>query len=189
VTIPAEAAAAPIRLDPGHHVITAGENGVARAAVDLAERDVKTISLTLPAEAPASASATAAPVGPESPATAHESPHTARTIAIAGFGVGAAGLAAGAITGLMSIQKTNQLKSTCGPSNTCAPSNASDLDAARTTATVSTIAFVVAGAGVAVGVGALLIGDRHSPDASAPQTGVRVTPWIGLGAAGVRGSF
>jgi hypothetical protein len=187
VEIPAEAASAPIRLDPGHHVITAGAKGTARAEVDLAERDTKTVSLALPAEPAESKAAPAANADSES--ATHESSHTAGTIALASFGVGAVGLAVGAVTGIMSIQKTNQLKSACA-GNTCPSSSAGDLDAAHSTATISTAAFIVAGAGVAVGVGALLFGNRHSPDATAaPQTGLRVTPWVGLGSAGLRGSF
>jgi hypothetical protein len=52
-------------------------------------------------------------------------------------------------------------------------------------ATVSTIAFVVAGVGAGVGFGALLFGGK------APETTARadLTPWIGLGTAGIRGTF
>ena len=191
VEIPADAASSPIRLDPGHHVITAGEKGAARAEVDLAERDAKTISLALPAESAATPPVEAS-VNPEPPAATRPEephPHTARTIALASFGVSAVGLAVGAVTGIMSIQKTNQLKSACD-GNTCPSSSAGDLDSAHSTATISTAAFIVAGVGVGVGIGALLLGDRHSPDTTpAPQTGMRVTPWLGLGSAGVRGSF
>jgi hypothetical protein len=108
-----------------------------------------------------------------------------RTVAIAGFTVGGVALAAGAITGLMSIQKTSTVKTACN-GNECPASSASDLDSARSTAAISTIAFVTGGVGLAVGVSALLIGDKPS---SEPATTAKVSPWIGLGSAGVRGTF
>jgi hypothetical protein len=52
-------------------------------------------------------------------------------------------------------------------------------------ATVSTVGFVVAGAGVGVGIGALLFGGK-GPEATARA---QVTPWVGLGSAGLRGTF
>jgi hypothetical protein len=86
----------------------------------------------------------------------------------------------------MSMQKTSSVKTTCN-GNECPPSSASDLDIARSTATVSTIAFVAGGVGIAVGVSALLIGDKRAAE-PAPTT-ARVTPWIGFGSAGVSGTF
>jgi hypothetical protein len=186
VAIPAEAASAPIRVDPGHHVVTAGKGGAAHAELDLAERELRTISLALPAEEAPPPVAAAEPASGSEP---HDPPRVARAIAITGFGVGAAGLAVGAVAGLMSIQKTNALKATCGPSNTCDPSTAGDLDAARSTATISTVAFVAGGVGLVVGLGAVVLGGRRPPEAPRTSAGVSVTPWIGPGTAGLRGSF
>jgi hypothetical protein len=200
VAIPADAAAAAIKVNPGRHVVEAGGvtgAGSARAEVTVAEREDKPVTLTLPA--PASEAS-----DPRPPATDAAPPrsqsHTARTIGIVGFGAGGVGLIVGSITGLLSIQKTNALKGGCD-GNQCPPTSGGDLDAARSMATVSTLAFVVAGVGVGVGVGALLIGDKSGgdksggPDESGKQTArgtsdsLRVTPWIGLGTAGLRGTF
>jgi hypothetical protein len=179
VAIPAAAVSAPIKLDPGHHVVAARD---ARAEVDVAERETKSVTLTLRAIA---ATTLQPSPGEPLPPPAGEPPRTMRTLAIAGFAVGGAALAAGAITGLMSIQKTSTVKAACN-GNECPTSSASDLDSARSAATISTIAFVTGGVGLAVGVSALLIGDKPSTE---PTTTAKVTPWIGPGSAGLSGTF
>jgi hypothetical protein len=68
---------------------------------------------------------------------------------------------------------------------TCPKSVDGDLGSGRTLGTVSTIAFVVGGVGAAVGVLGLFM--SHSGSATA-ATG-SVEPWVGPGAAGLRGSF
>ena len=183
MNVPAEAMSVPIRLNPGHHTITVTAGGATgHGEVVLDERATKTVTIELPASAPADPAAT--PIA-ESPATdAH--PHTMRTLAYVGFGVAIAGAAAGTITGLMSLSKTSSVKQSCD-GNACPGSVQSDLDTAKSTATVSTIAFVVAGAGLGVGLTALIIGDG---DGASKETGrAHVTPWIGAGSAGLRGSF
>jgi hypothetical protein len=185
--IPADALSAPIKVNPGRHVVEAGAGSAsARAEVAVAEREDKPVTLTLPS-VPAekeTADEAAPPVAAPPPS------HTARTIGVVGFGVGGAGLVVGAVTGLLSLQKTNALKSACD-GNQCPTSSGSDLDTARSMATVSTLSFVVAGIGVGVGGGALLIGDKHGGESSPANAHAKpeVTPWIGLGAAGLRGTF
>ena len=182
IAIPAAAASAPIKLDPGRHVVEAGEGaGGARAEVTLAEREDRPVTLTLHPVAPEPA-ASAPP--PAEPAPPRPRSRPARAIAIAGFGAGGAGLVAGSIAGFISIQKTSALKGTCD-GNRCPPAAAGDLDTAHSTATVATLAFVAAGVGVAVGVGALLVGDPPADTVGR----ARVVPWIGPGMAGLHGTF
>jgi hypothetical protein len=53
VAIPIEAAAAPIKVDPGRHVVEAGPGiGAARVELTIAEREDKPVTLTLPAAPP-----------------------------------------------------------------------------------------------------------------------------------------
>jgi hypothetical protein len=126
-------------------------------------------------------------------------------------GVGAAGLVVGAITGILSLSTTSKLKNEC-PGKVCPPGGpTSDYNSASTTGTISDIGFIVGVVGAGVAVATLLIGhdaDAEAParaptetgggnggdapadaPAPAPESRLRVTPWIGLGSAGVSGTF
>jgi hypothetical protein len=99
-----------------------------------------------------------------------------------GFGAGALGIIAGSISGAISLGKASDLEDGCDESGNCAPDLESDLDTAKTTATISTVSFVFAGVGVAVGaVGLLLSGE--------PSNEVAITPLIGPGYLGFTGRF
>jgi hypothetical protein len=73
----------------------------------------------------------------------------------------------------------------------CPPSTYGDIDAAHTLATVSTVSFVVAGIAATVGVVGLLSAPAASAKKRAQQGGatVAIAPWVGLGSAGIAGSF
>ena len=181
MTVPSEAMNAPIRLNPGHHTITESAGGASvHGEVVLEERATKTVTIQLTGAPTADLSTD---TQPSTPAESH--PHTMRTLAYGGFGLAIVGGAAGSITGLMSLSKTSSVKQSC-IDNHCPSSVASDLDTAKTTATISTIAFIAAGAGLAVAVTALIIGDAPSSKETARA---HVTPWIGPGSAGLVGSF
>jgi hypothetical protein len=182
-TIPPEAASAPLKVNPGHHAIVVHAGAASgRAEVDITERATKTVTIEL--TAPAGAPVIAQEAAPEHHEEARS--HTMRTIAYGGFGLAIAGAAVGSITGLMSLSKTSAVKQSC-VDNACPPSVAGDLDTARTTATVSTVAFAAAGVGLAVGITAILIGDKDPARSEAARA--HVTPFIGFGSAGVRGAF
>jgi hypothetical protein len=188
ISLPGAALAAPIRLNPGHHVISVKTDAAAGTAeVDVAEKDKKEVTVTLVATAvePPPPTTTDTPTDTPPPPPP-EQKHTMRTVAFIGFGVGGAGLIAGVITGILTLSAKSSAVNGCRD-NKCPPSTFSDLDNASTMSTISTVSFIVAGIGAGVGVTALLIGDK--PAAPTPTGGVRVTPWIGLGSAGVRGSF
>ena len=111
-----------------------------------------------------------------------------------GLGVAVVGAAAGTVTGLVSMGKTSDVESGCGANNKCPPSTHDALDGARMFATISTVSFIVAGAGAGVAVVALAMGRRPSnaeqkATASSPSFAPRVTPWVGVGSAGLSGSF
>ncbi len=190
--IPGAALAAPIKVNPGHHVIIAKtETATGTQEIDVLEREKKDVTITLtpiPGSTTAVTPSTETP--PETPpAPPPEQKHTMRTVAWIGFGVGGAGLVAGTITGLLTMSAKSSALNGCRD-NRCPPSTFSDLDKASSMATISTVSFVIAGLGAGVGVVALVIGDK--PAAPAPAVGssrTTITPWIGLGSAGVRGSF
>jgi hypothetical protein len=169
VPIRPELVGMPRKVNPGHHVVVgrAGE-AVVRSEVDVGEGASQTVEVDMArAVAPAK--------------KAHPN-----WIAIGGFGVAGVGVVLGTITGIASVAQTSSLKDRC-PNGLCPASAQGDLDTANALATTSTIAFVIAGVGAAVGVIGLLVAPKHH--AEQPATGRRVEPWIGAGSAGLRGEF
>jgi hypothetical protein len=198
VKIPAAAAKLPRSVDPGHHIVTAkASSGEGQQEVDVKEGQTPSVDVTL-----SSSGATAVPIAapapvetaaPEAEAPASTLSHGPDTLTWIGIGLAGAGVIAGSVTGAMVLSKTSSLHSQC-PDHVCPTSSFGSLDSAGALATVSTISFVAAGAGAGLAVFSLVIGhDAGSAPAeqapSTPASGLRVTPWIGLGRAGLRGVF
>jgi hypothetical protein len=107
---------------------------------------------------------------------------TQKTLGIVAFGLGGAGLIAGSITGLVAISRHGELQTAC-PGGQCQPEEGHTLDNYRTFSTISTIGFIIAGAGAAGGTILLLT----SP---APREGhAQISPFIGPAVAGARVTF
>lgn len=135
-------------VDPGSHtlVVKAPGRDDETVTVALAEGETRQVQLALGRPGRSSAAA---------PKRAEARSGTSPLVWV-GFGVGAAGLAVGSVTGLMAIGRANDAERAC-PGGNC-PDRAS-LDAVedgRTLGTVSTIAFVAGGAGIAFGAAMLL---------------------------------
>jgi hypothetical protein len=198
VGVPDVALAEPLKVDPGKHVLVlhAGSGATARdvnAEVIVVEGRSVEVLLEVP-PAPSSPQPAPAPVAPQpaAPAQSVSAPAEALphrrmpTLSKVGFGVAAAGAAAGLITGFIALTDKNALSTECtGQLCKKGSSGASDLDAARSSATISTVAFSIAGVGLAAGIVGLLI-DHPS---AAPSSSARIAPWLGPGAAGIHGSF
>jgi hypothetical protein len=101
-----------------------------------------------------------------------------------GFGIAILGVAVGTVAGISSISAAPSAKRGC-TNNQCPPETYSDIDSAKTAGNISTAAFIVAAGGAALGIVGLLT--TKSSDTKTESAGVR--PWIGAGAAGVRGRF
>jgi hypothetical protein len=206
--LPAAVIDQPRKLDPGHHVVEAQVNAArGQQEIDVAEKDAKEVTVELPDQAAGAPAAAAPSSEPQSDADQGPPPEGRSTgskvLIFGGFGLAGAGVIAGTITGIMSISKTNSIKSSSacqseGSEKACGPSENGDISSANTLATVSTVSFVVAGVGAVLGVVGLLTGRPSSPPADKPsdapsppadQTSLRVVPWIGLGSAGVSGTF
>src|SRR5579883_1370338 len=124
--VPAASLVAPRRLDPGPHHVEARAGAQTTAAdVTLAEGDARDVVLDLGAALPAAATGSAAPPpadtaaataatsGADQPA---ESPAPGRGWRVAswiGLGVGAAGIAAGTVTGLLAVSAKNRALGGC----------------------------------------------------------------------------
>jgi hypothetical protein len=105
----------------------------------------------------------------------------------AAFGVGALGVVVGGVTGAVAASHASAAESAC-PRKACVRGSEgeSSLDSARTFGTVSTIAFVVGGVGIAAGAVFYILSRQPRTDRA---HGIVVTPAIGLGSAGLEGSF
>lgn len=75
---------------------------------------------------------------------------------LAGFGVAAVGLIAGGVTGAYTLAKADSANSHCVDGR-CTRSAQADIDSGKTFGTISTMSFIVAGVGAAVGVTGILL--------------------------------
>jgi len=212
VDVPLEVIGQPRKLDPGHHVVEAkAGTAYGKQEVDVAEKDSKEVAIELPAQSATPAAGGATETGatdnaqqqPEQPAESEGRSGGSKVMIFGGFGLAAVGAIAGTVTGIMSMSKTSSIKNSSACSgNVCNPSEDSDISSAKTLATISTVSFITAGVGAAVGVIGLFVGGGSSgepsatpsqaPDAPADQSSrlrVHVAPWIGLGSAGINGTF
>lgn len=168
-----------IPIDPGEHEIEVNAEGYesAQKKVELAEGVHEEVKLKLKKIPP-----------PEAPKKKEESGIGAKIPAIVSFGVGAAGLGVGAAFGVMAINQADEVKAQC-VNNVCPPSSQGTLDSSKTNGTISTVGFIVGGAGVATGIVLLLIAPSKKKKSEEPKDALTVRPWIGLGSAGVSGRF
>jgi hypothetical protein len=209
-SIPPSVIGLPRKVNPGHHTITAkGQAGEATQEVDVSEGEKKQVQLVLASGEPTPQpnDQSAAPKETTSPDNRSHSPTTLTYVT---GGVGAAGLLFGAITGVLSLSDASTVKGEC-PGKVCTTSKAqSDLSSANMMATLSDVGFIAGIVGAGVAVATLIIGHDsgpaetpsrtptetgpsnggQAPDATpAPESRLRVTPWIGFGSAGLSGTF
>jgi hypothetical protein len=184
----AELVGLPISVNPGRHRLVARANGFqpAERELNVVEAETKEVALTLsPAEAAGTPGAT---LPAATTAAAEEKPGPSRTLMWVGFGVGAAGVATGAVTGVLSLSKTNQAKKLCDGSH-CPSEAQGDIDSATTLANVANVAFAVGVVGLGVGVWQLLTTGGSSSETSTASRAFHAEPLIGLGSVGIAGSF
>ena len=187
--------AAPIPVDFGAHTLDfQGPDAVAATRAVTAGNDPAVVNVDVPMLDPISVTAP-----PPVPAAAAPEPVPSppprgtrtRTIGLVVGGAGVVALGVGGYFGFHALSQKSDADSACGgqksqcptPSKTAAAQ--ADLDSARTSATLSTVAL---GVGiVAVGVGAYLIvrGGPPSDAASAPAADLRVIPSVGPGGGGM----
>jgi hypothetical protein len=193
VPLSAEVLGLPCRVDPGHHVIVAKtDHAEGKQEIDVTEAQQKEVQVTLVATAPApGAEEKPAPAPPaEEPPPPPATSHGPTALTWVGVAVAGAGVTVGTVAGVISLSKKSSLESECA-SGICGPSSYGTYDAAHTTATISTIGFAAAGAGAGLALVSLLVGHSavSAPAAQTPSDARGITPWFGVGAAGVRGTF
>jgi hypothetical protein len=173
--------------NPGKHRLEARDNDrVVQREISLTEGqrldvvldfgDAVTVPGAKPA-APAAPAPTTAPTAPPPPAASSSG-------VPAGVWVGVAITGAGLLTGGVGAVLAAKKKDSLGcPADQCKASQRGDVDVYNQLRTVSTIGFVVAG------VGAVTTGVFWFTRPREPERAARITPWLGVGSAGVRGIF
>lgn len=206
VPVPSTVVGLPRSVDAGHHVVAVkSPTAQGQAEVDIKEGEQKQLEVNLDAIAaptpPPTTDQTAPAQQEEPPAPVRR--HSPTALTWIGIGLAGAGAIAGGVTGFLSMQKTSTVKNDCA-NNICGQSDYATLDSANTFALMSDVGFGVAGAGAILAVVTLIVGHDEVPAGSAPaeeapapatappdqqQSRVHVVPWLGLGTAGVTGTF
>jgi hypothetical protein len=116
---------------------------------------------------------------------------TSDALVRAGFATAVVGGALGVIAGVTALDKKNQLSTDCNAAHQCDSSRggSAELASARTWAGVSTVSFVVGGAGVVTGVIGLFVARSSSASKGPDGDQAAISPWLGLGSLGVHGHF
>jgi hypothetical protein len=169
------------------------EGGAANEAVTL-DKDTSAVAAAapVPGATPAATPAPASP-GPQAApaaATADTTPHKKSILPYVAFGVGGAGLLLGAITGIVAIGDHSSINKKC-PGGTCPAgvNESSDISSYHTMGALSTVGFIVAAVGGGAGLVLLLTQPKDTEASPAPAAGLRLYPTLGLGSAGVSGTF
>lgn len=123
------------------------------------------------------------PLSNAQPASEQGTPRasTERTLGWVGVGVGAAGLALGATTGLIVALKYGYLNTNCLNRN-CNGQHTTDVNTYNTMRTLSTVGFIVGGVATAAGVTLLLTTPKEKPSA-------RLGIWLSPNTAAITGDF
>ena len=165
------------KVDPGEYVVSAqtADGAAWQRRVELGERD--RVAIEVPALLPRASSAKEGPS--PGPASMPDSSGR-RAWAYATGVVGIAGLATGAIAGLIAMGDKNTIDANC-PNHLCNSAGESALSAGRTSSLVSTVAFPVG----ALGIGAAAILFIASPKSgSATTTSPSLRPSVAGSAGG-----
>lgn len=181
-------------VDPGQHVVKAKADGYLPTEVTFTVAEAGKAEAKLKMEKDPNAVVAPPPPGGEMPPPqgGEKGGSTNKTLAFAAFGVGAAGLLVGGITGIVAVGKKSDLNGQCIDGK--CPATAQDtIDSYNTMGTLSTVGFIIGGVGVAAGAVLWLTAPKSASGAlAAPRTATNsrwISPYVGPGAAGVTGRF
>ena len=193
--LPAAVLNVPRKVNPGTHtiVVKAGTNEK-KVEVLVAERETKNVSVDLkekPAEPKPTVKVDTSNVDENT---------TPKILVFGGFGLAVVGIGVGAVTGLMSMSKVDDIKAGCNPENKCPTEKAGDIDDAKMLGNISTLGFAAGGLGAAIGVVGIIMmnsGNKEAPHgasaaaakASRPAPLVKTQPVVGAGYLGLAGTF
>jgi tetratricopeptide (TPR) repeat protein len=195
---------AKVPVDPGDHRLEAkSSSGEAFERFSVSEGGSERVVLTLSPSAnkllvPPGKQAKAPPADVGSKEPPERKGKTQEVLGWVSIGIGAAGVAVGAITGGVAADKHADFTDPpCdNDAHTCPSRLADDIDTYNTLRPVSSAGFIIGGIGLATGVILLVTlprgGARYSSPSSSSSTttsSVTVSPFIGPGSLGLRGTF
>ena len=205
VALPQALVHEPRLVNPGEHLVRAmREDEEVSESVRVDEAEQKTVILRFPEPAPKPApvakpaaesqaakntepAPSLAPTMPSRSAQVDYAPADGgplRTLGIAGLGLGAVGIMAGSIAGLLVLTQKKQLDDEgCDEYGRCYWDQHERVDQYNRMRNVSTLGFVVGGVGLAAGVTLLVAAPEPQP------TSAGVRPWVGIGQVGLDGRF
>jgi len=193
VAIPSVALGTERPVNPGTHAVHAEAAGFKAGDGSFSVEEGKSATFSLALEKEAAPPAGLVEVDSPRPATLDKGEGASdgssqRTLAFVGFGVGAAGIVGGAITGIIAMGKHSDLQKSPCSDKPCSPADASsfnsDLDSYHAVGTISTIGFVVGAAGIAAGTALFLTAPKREQ-----RKGAFIAPAVGLGTVGATGRF
>lgn len=178
-------------IDPGPHRIVAKAPGRTPREYSLTVKEGESSTLEIePGEVVPGETAAPALPAPASPLPARpvhdEGAPPARTWGFVGLGVGAAGLVAGGIAGVIAISKKNEMEDAChrvGQELLCTSAGVDAAESGNTFATVANVGVAVGLVGVAAGAYLLLSSGTET------RTSAFVRPALAGATAGVTHSF
>jgi hypothetical protein len=175
--LPLDALGAPRKVNPGGHVVVAtGDGREKRVEIALAEAETKDVTVDF-GEPAQPAPAAAAPPAPERPPPAPETPaRRPLWYTWVGFGVGVAGLGAGAVAGALALSSRNSAVREGCMGGQCPPAAQTDAHDAQRFAAISTIATGVGLAGVVAGVVGLLTAPSGARSGGEPAPAQQPAP-------------
>jgi len=188
VAVPAATIGVRRAINPGSHDFAAAASGYLSSSkkLTLAEGQEGSVALELQVDPNQQQAQPVLDAPPPVQVVVSSQPTRNRTPAYVAFGVGAAGLVVGGVSGILWLGKRSTLNAHCPTRDECPPEYKDTVNAYDTLGIVSGTGFAVGVAGVATGVTLWLL---DSSSNSAPARGLVVRPYVGVGNIGAVGSF
>ena len=191
-------------IDPGEHLFQATADGwkPKETRFSITEGQTQNVKLTLEAGAPTPPPVQPMPIVPTPVGPRPGGPDRApskgggwmKPVGITATVIGSVALAGGIATGIIAIIEHSTLETEC-PFGECGSRSQDTLDSFHTFSTISTIGFVVGVVGLGAGITLIAVAPSKNSasvtrgPAHANRTAPTLEPYLGLGKAGLMGSF
>jgi hypothetical protein len=167
------------RINPGQHVVVARAGSLEKKEnVTLGEGETKEVAIALDGSATTNGG-TGGGNGKDAPQPDGDGKRSIHFATWIGLGVAVVGAGVGTVTGILALGKSSNVKDAC-VGLSCPESARPDVEDGRTVATISTISFIAAGAGVALAAVGYFVLSKPSSSKSAA---------VSFSPSGLRGTF